>query len=207
MADTAVIEPRASARGTGRGSTVGMGLAMLIAIGFLAAFAFPYFTLNQQRFGMYWPRRGWLLLHILPGMVALIIGPVQLWLGINRRRLTLHRKLGYTYMTCGAASVIGAYYLAFHTDGPWVFGMGLVGLATAWIVTTGLAFVAIRRRAIQQHREWMIRSCVVTFGFVTFRLLVGILQGHVQHVWHVCPPVSLLGIVLAHYTTVRATVR
>ncbi len=27
-----------------------------------------------------------------------------------------------------------------------------------------------------QHQEWMIRSYIVTFGFVTFRLLVGALQ-------------------------------
>jgi uncharacterized membrane protein YozB (DUF420 family) len=33
-----------------------------------------------------------------------------------------------------------------------------------------MAFVAIRRRAIEQHRQWMIRSYIVTFAFVTFRL-------------------------------------
>ena len=117
MAGAAVVEPPPAIRRAGRGSTVAMGVAMVMAIGFLAAFALPYLTLNQQRFGNYWPRRGWLLLHILPGMVALLIGPMQLWLGVNRRRLTLHRKLGYTYMACIAASVVAAYYLAFHTDG------------------------------------------------------------------------------------------
>jgi hypothetical protein len=28
---------------------------------------------------------------------------------------------------------------------------------------------------IEQHREWMIRSYVTTFGFVNFRILVGVL--------------------------------
>jgi len=31
--------------------------------------------------------------------------------------------------------------------------------------------VAIQRRALEQHREWMIRSYTVTFAFVTFRLI------------------------------------
>jgi Predicted membrane protein (DUF2306) len=47
---------------------------------------------------------------------------------------------------------------------------GLFFLAVAWLATTGMAFVAVRRRNFVQHREWMIRSYVVTFAFVTFRV-------------------------------------
>ena len=71
-------------------------------------------------------------------------------------------------MAVGAA---GGYYLAIHTPFGWVFGAGLAGLATAWIVTTGMAWAAIRRSLYEQHKEWMIRSYVVTFAFVTFRAL------------------------------------
>jgi Predicted membrane protein (DUF2306) len=52
-----------------------------------------------------------------------------------------------------------------------VFGAGLTGLGVAWVVTTGLAFLAINRHLYDQHKEWMIRSYVVTFAFVTFRAL------------------------------------
>jgi hypothetical protein len=48
---------------------------------------------------------------------------------------------------------------------------GFFGLACTWVVTTSMGYVAIRNRAVEQHREWMIRSYVVTFAFVTFRLL------------------------------------
>ena len=41
---------------------------------------------------------------------------------------------------------------------------------------TGLAFVAIKRQLYGQHKEWMIRSYVVTFAFVTFRALQGTLS-------------------------------
>jgi hypothetical protein len=76
------------------------------------------------------------------------------------------------YMTSVALSAGAAYYLASTTELGWVFGAGLLGLATAWVVTTGLAFTAIRRGLIEQHREWMIRSYVVTTGFVTFRVVM-----------------------------------
>ena len=49
-------------------------------------------------------------------------------------------------------------------------------MALAWIITTGLATIAICRELIPQHREWMIRSYVVTFGFVTFRVMADVLE-------------------------------
>ena len=153
-----------------------LGMAMAIAVGFVAFFALRYFTLNQEVFDFYWSRRGWLLMHIAGGMIALLTGPGQLWLGLNQKRLPLHRRLGMAYMASVAVSSIAAFYLAAHTDLGWVFGAGLTGLAVAWIVTTGLAFVAIRRGLIHQHQEWMIRSYVVTFAFVTFRIFAGVAQ-------------------------------
>ena len=175
MDQATAIEPRPSVRRASLGSILVLGAATVVALWFLMTFALPYLTLDPQRFGPYWPRRSWLLLYITSAMVALLVGPAQLWLGLTRQRLRLHRRLGTGYMASVVISAMAALYLVFHTELGWVFGMGLVGLAIAWIVTTGLAFVAIRRRMIDQHKEWMIRSYVMTFAFVTFRILFGIL--------------------------------
>jgi uncharacterized membrane protein len=159
--------PAVSAAEWGRMAT--LGLAAAIAVFFVVVAAAPYITADRQRFGVYWPRRGWLLLHLTTGTIALLSGPVQLWLGLGRRQLRFHRVLGKIYAASVAVSAMAAFYLAFNTDYGWVFGMGLSGLAVAWISTTGLAVLAILRRNIFQHQEWMIRSYIVTFAFVTFR--------------------------------------
>jgi hypothetical protein len=172
MNTTTVAAPSSGDRTSYRGTLVLLGIASVIAVTFLVVAAFPYLTLNQARFGPYWPRRNWLRLHIAGGMVALLTGPVQLWLGISDRRVEVHRRLGLVYLASVVVSSVGAFYLAFHTELGWVFGAGLGGLGVAWIVTTGMAFVAIRRGLYDQHKEWMIRSYVVTFGFVTFRAMV-----------------------------------
>ena len=125
--------------------------------------------MDEGQFRQYWPMRGWLLTHIAMGMVALLTGPVQLWLGLSDRYPGLHKNLGFVYMAAVTLGAAAGYYLAFNTSGGIVFGSGLVGLATAWLITTGLAFLAIKRHLYEQHKEWMIRSYVVTFGFVTFR--------------------------------------
>jgi len=165
------VEPR-----PGRGSAAILGLAAAGAIFFVVAAALPYFLrIDESQFRQYWPMRGWLLLHITMGMVALLTGPVQLWLGLKDLYPRVHKNLGFVYMAAIVLSSAAAYYLAFHTGGGIVFGSGLTALATVWLITTGLAFLAITRHLYDQHKEWMIRSYVVTFGFVTFRAFDGVL--------------------------------
>jgi predicted membrane protein DUF2306 len=163
----------------GIGSKALIGLAGLAAIVFIVVAALPYRamlgsqeaarqTLQDFQFA-YWPRRGWLLVHILGGLIALLSGPVQLWLGLHDVKMHVHRRLGLIYMAGMAIGSVGAVGLALQTDGGLTFGSGLFFLAVAWVTTTSLAYVAIRKGLIDQHREWTIRSYVVTFAFVTFR--------------------------------------
>jgi len=161
---------RLSARGV-----AGLSGVALIGLMFVVRAALPYFKLTEVQFGRYWPHRWWLLLHITAGIVALLSGPLQLWLGLTQRSVQAHRRLGLVYVGCVAASSVAGYYLAYNTRLGWIFGTGLAGLATAWIVTTGLAIAAIRRHLYEQHKEWMIRSYVVTTAFVTFRLVFEVL--------------------------------
>jgi hypothetical protein len=84
--------------------------------------------------------------------------------------------LGRVYVSGVGVSALAAFNLAARTDLGWVFGAGLTGLGTAWLATTAMAVTAVRRGLILQHREWMIRSYVATFAFVTFRVAWKALQ-------------------------------
>ena len=152
-----------------------LGVALAAALLFWVVAALPYLSLDQSHFGLggpaLWPRRYQLLVHIAGGTLALFIGPVQLWLGETRSKLAWHRALGNVYLVGVSVGAAGAYYLALTTPSGWLYASGLVGLAVAWTVTTGMAYLAIRARAIEQHREWMIRSFVVTLAFVLFRAM------------------------------------
>lgn len=186
MAGTVVVEPHVPAAGPSRTALALIGSAMLAAVLFVALAALPYFSflaydapsqyVDEVRFGIYYPKRGWLLIHILGGMAAVLAGPVQLWLGLSDRRLDLHRRFGLAYIGGVALGTLGAIGLAVQTNLGPVFGAGLLGLSAAWVVTTSLAFAAIRRGLIEYHKEWMIRSYVTTFAFVTFRIGDGGLQ-------------------------------
>ncbi len=148
----------------------------VVALWFINSYAVPYLTVERERFGIYWARHDWLYVHIIAGMVALLSGPLQLWLGLNRKALQLHRVLGVGYALGVAVSGTAAFYLARHSDFGWVFRTGMTAMAVAWFVTTAMALIAIGYHVVEQHREWMIRSYVLTFGFVTFRVFLQIVQ-------------------------------
>lgn len=123
---------------------------------------------STTSYGRFWPRRLVLLPHIVGGTLALFSGPFQLWSGLRRRHLRIHRMFGYTYITGVAIAGGSAFYLAFHADPP-VSGIPLFAMAAAWWTTVAMAFIAIRRMQIDAHRQWMIRGYVITFAFVTVR--------------------------------------
>ena len=159
-----------------RGNIAVLGLPTAIGLWFFYDFALRYLTSEPHQFGIYQPRHQWLYVHILAGMVALLIGPAQLWLGMNKRTAILHRILGVLYVVAVGAGGTAAFYLAVHNDFGWVFGVGFFSMTMVWIVTTALATIAILMHRVEQHREWMIRSYVVTFGFVTFRVTESVLD-------------------------------
>jgi len=150
--------------------------AALLAGWFIVRSALPYFNVSPDQYGPYfWSRRWWLVLHITGGIIALTVGVFQLWLGLTKRVALLHRALGKLYVGVIAAGSAGGFYLALTISANPPYAAGLFTLCVAWVVTTSMAVLAIRRRNVPQHREWMMRSYAVTFAFVTFRFGVDLL--------------------------------
>ena len=150
-----------------------------IAVFFVERYVFRYYlNYNQSAFedalrgaSNYWSMRGWLLLHITSGMIALLTGPWQFWTGFRQRFWRLHRWTGRIFLIAVSLGCIGAFRLAIATTFGWAFGVALFFLATAWCATSAMAYYAIRKGKVEIHKEWMTRAYVVTFAFVIFRVL------------------------------------
>ena len=152
---------------------------LAVAVAFVLKYVFRYYlNYNQAAFtdpirgaANYWAMRGWLLMHMTAGMVALLIGPWQFWTGFRSRYARLHRWSGRLFLGAVVVGCVGAFRMAIGTTFGWALGFALLVLATAWFTTAAMAYYAILKRRIQIHKEWMVRSYVVTFAFVTSRLL------------------------------------
>ena len=121
----------------------------------------------------YFPVRWWLIPHGLGGLVALVAGPFQFSSRLRQRHLRVHRLMGRCYLAGIAVALPVAVYIAltFSTLAVRFFA---ITLASAWLVTTGLAFAAVRNGNIQMHRQWMVRSYALTTTFVTSRVVTAI---------------------------------
>jgi uncharacterized membrane protein len=167
--------PAASARAPWAKPLVLFGwFVVLSGLAYFVAKNVPrYLVVTEESYGAYfWPKVGWLLPHVIGGVVAAILGPLQFVPKIRRDYLQFHRISGRLYVVMVLIGAVASFGMSARIGGEYAaYGLGLTGLGIAWLVTTGMAFAAIRRKNIVQHKQWMVRSYVVTFAFVTFRLL------------------------------------
>jgi uncharacterized membrane protein len=148
-----------------------VALMLVSAQRFLIHDALPYIAdYGESTFSRYWEHRWWLLVHIAGGTIALLCGPLQLWSGLRRRARSFHRWTGRAYMIGIAFAATSSFYLVFFTQPD--FGAALFVLALMWWLTIAMGYVAIRNGRTDAHREWMIRSYIITFSFVSFRFIV-----------------------------------
>ena len=131
-----------------------------------------YFVLTEASYRAYfWPRASFLFPHVLCGLIALVIGPFQFWARIRNGFPKVHRIGGRVYLISVFIGAVAGMAMAVTSSRGLAFGSGLFVLAVAWLLTSGMAFVSIRKRNFIQHKQWMVRSYVVTFAFVTDRVI------------------------------------
>src|SRR5688500_17497251 len=145
-------------------------IVILANVYFIYNFPFRHFNLRSwtKPFGPL------LTIHIIFGMIALLLGPMQFFSLIRKNYPGFHRMSGKLYLLSILIASVCAIILAINhniiVQKRVVFGTGLLGLAAAWLLTSGMAFWAIKNRNFVQHREWMVKSYVVICGFTTYRI-------------------------------------
>lgn len=115
--------------------------------------------------------------HITFGGLALLSGCTQFLSGLRQKRLSLHRNLGKVYVAAVTLSGTAGLGIAFAASGGVWAQMGFAVLGFLWLYTTAKAFLAIKKRDIAEHQNWMTRSYALCFGAVTLRLWMPLFLG------------------------------
>ncbi|NEV92756.1 DUF2306 domain-containing protein [Psychroflexus sp. YR1-1] len=154
---------------------ISLSILVLVALYFVIDRALPYFLkFNIEHYtSYYWPNKWWLVGHLAGGALALLIGPFQLSTPFRTRFIKTHRSLGKIYITGIIIASLTAFYMSVYVA-PQVnvsWSISLFVLALVWLVSVLMAYRAIMLKTIPQHREWMIRSYIISLGFVLFRFL------------------------------------
>ncbi|MBD8490171.1 DUF2306 domain-containing protein [Echinicola sp. CAU 1574] len=113
--------------------------------------------------------------HIILGGLALLVGWTQFSSQWRKRKPKLHRNVGKLYIIAVLISgTCGIYIAQFATGGiSNVIGFSMSG--TVWLLTTILAYQAIRKGQLEKHQNYMIYSYAVCFSAVTLRFWLPIL--------------------------------
>jgi uncharacterized membrane protein len=127
------------------------------------------------------------LVHIIPGLLFVLLAPLQFVRSLRTRRPELHRWTGRIVMGC--ALVIGVSALVMSPQ----MAIGGVNEAAAtmlfaslFLFSTFRAFVLIRSGRAALHREWAIRAFAIGMAVTTVRPIVGVFFA-TRHLTHLTP--------------------
>lgn len=116
------------------------------------------------------------LIHIVPGLFFMVLGPLQFSSTIRARHLRWHRYSGRAFVACGLVIGVSALVMSFAI--PAIGGVNQAAATTLFsllfLFALGKALRHIRRREIALHREWMIRAFAIGLAVATIRPIVGI---------------------------------
>jgi uncharacterized membrane protein len=114
------------------------------------------------------------MFHIIPGLLFMVLGPLQFVRTLRNSRPRLHRWTGRVVIASGV--IIGSTALVMGPKMP--IGGANETAATTFFAIVFLfallkAFLSIRQGKVAVHREWMIRAFAIGLAVATIRPIVG----------------------------------
>lgn len=110
-------------------------------------------------------------IHVGAAIFSLPAGFTQFNKHILRRWKKVHRTIGFMYII----SVLffaapSGFVIGLHANGGLVARLFFTTLAILWFAFTLKAWIAVRKKAYEQHRQFMMRSYALALSAITLRL-------------------------------------
>ena len=130
-------------------------------------------------------RRTLTLLHILPAMLFMVLGPLQFVRSLRAKYPRIHRWSGRIFLTAAAVVGITGLTLAFGKTIGGVDEKAAIALfGSFFLIALAKGLWHTLRREFAQHREWMLRGYAIGLAVATIRPImatffaVAVLRGH-----------------------------
>lgn len=130
-------------------------------------------------------RRTLTLFHIVPGMLFMILGPLQFVRSLRAKHPRIHRWSGRIFLTASAVVGVTGLTLAFgKTIGGVDEKAAIVLFGSFFLIALAKALWHALRKQFALHREWMIRGYAIGLAVASIRPIMGmffaaaVLLGH-----------------------------
>jgi uncharacterized membrane protein len=115
------------------------------------------------------------MIHIIPGLLFILLTPLQFIRDLRNRRPRLHRWAGRVAVASGIIVGITALVMSSQMSiGGVSETAATMFFAVIFLFALVRAFLLIRRRDVALHREWMIRAFAIGLAVATIRPIVGV---------------------------------
>lgn len=112
-----------------------------------------------------------LYLHVIGGLSVIVAGGGALYIGWTKKAFKRHKWFGYCYLGLGSVMALSALALSIEAPHePRSLYVATGTLAAVWLAVAAMGLRAARNRRFLVHRDWMIRSYVLTWTFVGCRI-------------------------------------
>ena len=117
-------------------------------------------------------------LHLIPGALVALLGPLQFIPSLRKKHLRWHRLSGRIYVAAGVLGAITGFLIGALHPFMGINGVGFnEAMATAFfsaivLFSLGMAIYHVRAKRIGLHREWMIRGFALMLAIATERLML-----------------------------------
>ncbi|HWY44169.1 MAG TPA: DUF2306 domain-containing protein [Candidatus Sulfotelmatobacter sp.] len=135
--------------------------------------------------GHFAKQRALTLLHILPGMLFMVLGPLQFMRGLRAKHPAIHRWSGRVFLATSAViGVTGLTMVLRDSIGGLDEKTAIVIFGSFFLIAMGKALWHALHREFARHREWMIRGFAIGLAVATIRPIMGgffaaaVMRGH-----------------------------
>lgn len=127
------------------------------------------------------------MIHIIPGLLFVLLAPLQFVRTLRNRRPRLHRWMGRIVLASGAVIGITALVMSPQmATGGLNETVATMLFALLFLFSLGKGFLSIRAGNTALHREWMIRAFAIGMAVATIRPIMGVFFA-TQRLTHLTP--------------------
>jgi uncharacterized membrane protein len=112
--------------------------------------------------------------HILPGMLFMVLGPLQFIRSVRSKYPQFHYWSGRVFLAASAVIGVTGLRMAFgKTIGGLDEKAAILLFGTLFLISLGKGLWHALHRQFAQHREWMLRGYAIGLAVATVRPIMG----------------------------------
>ncbi|MHA2857215.1 DUF2306 domain-containing protein [Paenibacillus lautus] len=131
--------------------------------------------------------------HVGFACLAMATGLINFSNRMFEKSLRFHRFNGYVYLVSVLLVVLTSGYMAPYATGGKISSMGFNALNLIWLFVTIMALIQIKRKRIDRHRNWMIRSYAFCFTNLLIHLITSLVHQGLGMVYATSYTIGLYG--------------